>query len=166
MKKIIFAIISVWLVFILQSTVFSKLNIGNIVPNMLIVLTASWGFMQGDKFGLTVGFACGLLMDIFFGSVIGIYALIFMYIGYFNGKFCNLFFPEDYKLPLILIIISDLMYGLSCYVFYFLLRGKFDFWYYFGHIIFPEIIATLMISLLQYPLTLLIHNKILLEKNA
>lgn len=166
MKKVIIAILSIWLVFILQSTVISSINLGGIIPNLLIILTATWGFTEGEKTGLLVGFSCGMLMDIFFGSFIGLYAIIFMYIGYMNGKFCNLFFPEDVKLPLILITSSDLIYGLSCYVFMFLLRGRFDFGYYFAHIIIPEIIATLIFALVQYPISILIHKKFIVENRS
>ena len=71
----------------MQCTVFRALAFGGIVPNLLIVLTASFGFMRGEKNGLLIGFFSGLLVDIFFGSVIGFYALVYMYIGYANGKF-------------------------------------------------------------------------------
>lgn len=161
MKKIIVGILSVLLVFVLQSTVFTTINIGGIIPNLLVVLTACWGVMDGERSGLIVGFACGLLVDIFFAPFIGLYAIIYMYIGFLNGKFCNFFYPEDVKLPLILILVSDLIYGFSSYVFFYLLRGRFDFGFYFSHIIFPEIVATLICTLVQYPITLLVHNKIL-----
>ena len=85
--------------FVLQSTVFPAISFGGIVPNLMIVLTASFGFMRGEKSGLLFGFFCGLLADIFFGSFIGLYALIYMYIGYWSliilqicyktGKFCS-----------------------------------------------------------------------------
>ena len=37
------------------------------------------------------GLICGLLVDIFFGDVIGLYALIYMYIGFFSGLFKKMF---------------------------------------------------------------------------
>lgn len=159
-KKIIASIISILVCFILQSAVFSRLNIGNTIPNLLIVITACIGFMEGEYFGLLTGFACGMLMDIFFGSFFGFYALIYMCIGYLNGKFCNVFYAEDVKLPVALIVTSDLFYGISCYVFLFLLRGRFNFSYYLSHIIFPEIIATVIITLCIYPLILAVHNRL------
>ena len=159
MKKVIIAALSVWLMFILQSSVFSRINIGGIVPNMLIIITACFGFMEGDLAGLLAGFFCGMLMDVFYGSFKGFYALIYMYLGYLNGKFCNVFYPEDVKLPLALIISTDLLYGLSCYVFLFLLRGRFGLGFYFGHIILPEIIMTIIMTLLVYPIILFIHKR-------
>ncbi len=159
-KKIIAAVLGVWLCFILQSTVFSGIKLGNTVPNLLIILTACFGFMEGEIFGLLVGFSCGALMDVFFSSFNGFYALIFMYLGYLNGKFRNIFYPEDIKLPLGLIICSDVAYGLSCYVFLFLLRGRFDFGFYAGHVIVPEVIATVILSLLAYPIILKVHKAV------
>ncbi len=159
MKKVIVAVLMVWLTFILQSSVFSRINIGGIVPNLMIILTACFGFMEGELAGLLVGFGCGMLTDVFFGSFNGFYALIYMYLGYMNGKFCNIFYPEDVKLPLALIISTDLLYGLSCYVFLFLLRGRFEMGFYFGHIIVPEVIVTMIMTLVMYPVILFIHNK-------
>lgn len=50
-------------------------------------LTVSFGFMRGKKEGMFVGFFCGLLIDIFYGSMIGFYALIYMYMD-FAMAFC------------------------------------------------------------------------------
>lgn len=163
-KKIIISLICVWICFILQSTVMSGIHLGNTVPNLLIIVTACFGFMEGDLVGLIAGFACGAFMDVFYGSFLGLYALIYMYIGYLNGKFSNVFFPEDVKLPLVLILVSDIVYGITVYVLLFLLRGRFDFKYYFANIIVPEIISTLILTLVVYPLILLIHKYLMAEK--
>ena len=160
MKRVIIAILMVWITFLLQSSVLSRINIGGIVPNLMVILTACFGFMEGELAGLLVGFGCGMLTDVFFGSFNGFYALIYMYLGYMNGKFCNIFYPEDVKLPLALIISTDLLYGLSCYVFLFLLRGRFNMGFYFGHVIVPEVIMTMIMTLVMYPLILIIHNKV------
>ena len=55
---------------------FKALTFANISPNLLIIAVSSFGFMRGRKEGMWVGFFCGLLIDIFFGNLIGIYALI------------------------------------------------------------------------------------------
>lgn len=158
-RKLVVAILILFC-FLLQSTVFQSLSFNGISPNLLIVLTAACGFMRGEKEGLVIGFFCGLICDIFYGDVIGFYALINMYIGYLNGKFSGVFYPEDIKLPMGLIIISDLSYGLVCYVFLFLLRGKLNFPYYFLHIILPEMVYTTVITLFLYPLILWINTRL------
>jgi len=140
--------------------VFSSLALAGIIPNLMIVLTSSFGFMRGEKEGLVIGFFCGLLSDIFFGSFLGFYALVLMYIGYLNGKFSKIFYPEDIKLPIALIIISDLSYGILCYILMFLLRSRFQFSYYFMRVILPEAIYTIVITIFLYPVILFVNGKL------
>ena len=66
-RKLILAVL-ILLAFVLQGTVFQTLSIASIVPNLLLILTVSFGFMRGKKEGMFVGFFCGLLIDIFYGS--------------------------------------------------------------------------------------------------
>ena len=124
------------------------------MPNLLIVLTTSFGFMRGEKTGLIIGFFCGLMVDIFFSDVIGFYALVYMYIGYANGRFSRQFYPEDIKMPMLLITCSDFVYGFICYLFMFLLRGRLDLGYY---IMIPEVVYTLIITVFLYPVILKIN---------
>ncbi len=150
--------IGVFLVFLCQTCILPGVMPLSVLPNLFIILTASNGFMREENSGLAVGFCCGLLYDIFFGEVIGFHALLYMYIGFLNGKFSRVFYPEDIKLPLALITVSDLTYSLICYVFQFLLWGRLDFSYYFLHVILPEMVVTLTATLVFYPLILLINE--------
>lgn len=163
MKRFLVSVFLIILCFLLQTTVFHWMSFGGIVPNLMIVLTASFGFMRGERTGLLYGFFCGLLIDIFFANVLGLNAMIYMYIGYANGKFNRIFFPDEIKLPLILILFSDLAYGFLYYLTLFLLRGRFQLSYYFMHIILPEMVYTILTTLLLYPLILWLNKK--LEKS-
>ena len=73
-----------------------------------------------------------------------------MYIGYANGMFHRVFFPEDIKLPLFLITVSDLAYGFAVYVLLYLLRGRFELPFYFLHVIVPETVYTIVLTVLFY----------------
>ena len=159
LRKITVAVLII-ICFLLQSTVFRSLAFAGIVPNLLIILTASFGFMRGENEGLMLGFFSGFLSDIFFGSVLGFYALILMYIGYLNGKFNRIFYPEDIKLPLALIIVSDITYSMTCYFLLFLLKGNFNFFFYFKSVILPEAVYTILITCLLYPVILKINEKL------
>ncbi len=156
MKRLLINIILVILCFALQCTVFYPLSIDGIIPNVLIVLTAACGFMQGERTGILIGFFCGLLLDIFFIDTMGLYALLYMYMGYLNGLFHNIFYPNDIKLPLILIIGSDLICSGLIYVLTFMLRSKFNFGFYFVNIILPEVLYTILVTVILYPLLLLL----------
>lgn len=146
--------------FLLQTTLFQALSFASIAPNLLIVVVSSFGFMRGRKEGMWIGLFSGLLVDVFFGSVIGFYALIYMYIGYINGFFRKIFFPEDIKLPLILISASDFGYNILVYFFLFFLRGKFQFGYYILHIMIPELVYTIVITIALYFVILKINQKL------
>lgn len=160
MRRVLISGILVILCFVLQTTVFKGIAFGGIVPNLMIILTASFGLIRGERTGLIFGFFCGLLCDIFFGSVIGLNAMIYMYIGYANGKFNRIFFPENIKLPMALILVSDLVYSFAYYVILFLMRRRFHFTYYFVHIILPETVYTILVTLILYPFVLWINRKL------
>lgn len=156
-RKIVVFLIVI-LGFLLQGTVFSAISLGGIVPNILIIITSSFGFMRGKNEGMTIGFMCGLILDIFFGDILGFYALLYLVIGYLNGFFKSIFYPEDIKLPMILIAASELAYCFLCFIFLFMLRGKFNLGYYFVHIFLPEIAYTIFVTLIVYKLILWVNE--------
>ena len=162
-RKIIVALMNL-IRFLLHSTVFKALAIGSISPNLLVVLTSSFGFMRGKKEGLWVGFFCGLLEDIFYGRLLGMHAVMYMYIGYVNGYFNRIFYGEDIKLPIFLISVSELAYGLGTYAVMFLMRSRFAFFYYLTRIILPELVYTVILTLVFYRIIYSVNRN--LEKNS
>nr|WP_294492260.1 rod shape-determining protein MreD [uncultured Mediterraneibacter sp.] len=146
--------------YLLQTSVFPALEIAGVKPNLLLIVTAAFGFMRGSREGMLVGFAAGLLVDIQFGNMIGFYALIYLITGYVNGIFEQIYFDEDIKLPLFLIAGSDLLYGGAVYFLTFLLRSDFNFLYYLNRIIIPEMIYTIVITIVVYPLLLYINHRL------
>ena len=105
---------------------------------------------ERKKEGMFVGFFCGLLIDIFYGSMIGFYALIYMYIGFGNGFLYKIFFDEDVKVPMVLVAGSDIAYGVLVYGLQFMLRGRLDFFSYLQHIILPEMVYTVLLTAVLY----------------
>ena len=157
-KITVFLIIAVC--YLLQSTVFQALSFASISPNLMIVVVSAFGFMRGKKEGLWIGFFTGLLLDIFTGSILGFYALLYMYVGYFNGFFRKMFYPEDIKLPLVLIAGSDLSCNLLIYFIMFLFRNRYDFNYYFLQLMIPELVYTMVITIFLYFVILKINQKL------
>ena len=158
-RKIVMALI-ICISFLLQSTVFKVLSIGSISPNLMIIVTSSFGFMKGKKEGLWVGFFCGLLEDIFYGRLLGMHAMIYMYIGYANGYFNHIFYGDDIKLPISLISVSELAYGLGTYMIMFMMRSRFAFLYYLTRIILPELVYTIILTLVFYRLIYNINRRL------
>lgn len=144
--------------YLIQSTMIRILPMGGVAPNFLIILTSCFGFMRGKKDGMFIGFISGLIIDVLFGSIIGFYALVYMLIGYANGFFASIFYPEDVKLPVVLITSSELVYCFVIYIFRFLIQGKLRFGYYMLHIILPEIVYTIFVTIIIYKVILNINE--------
>ena len=164
MKRKIVTIAIILVCFLLESTVFQGLSLGTITPNLLIVVTSSFGFMRGKKEGMMVGFISGLLVDIMFNDLIGFYALIYMLIGYANGFFRKIFYDDDIKLPLILIAASDFLYGNIVCIFMFVMRSKFHYLFYLKNVIIPELIYTILVTIVLYQIILYINKKLEAEE--
>lgn len=141
--------------FVLQTTVVKAAALAGTTPNLLLIITSCFGFMRGKKEGLYVGFFCGILVDVFFGGgILGINAFIYMLMGYINGYFHRVFYPEDVKLPLVFVAISDLTYSIITFIMFFLLRTRMNFFSYLRQIIIPEVVYTVLVTILFYRLIL------------
>ena len=160
MKKAIFAAITILFCFLLQTTLFTLFSIGGIRPNLLIIVTASLGFLCGKRTGIYTGFFSGLLIDACFRSVYGTNALIYMYVGFRCGMLKKVLFPKDIKLPMLFIAVSDLAYNVLYYFLYFLFRGRFDLLYYCRHIILPEVVYTTIMACVLYPVIHFVVSRI------
>ena len=139
MKRILVILLMIWACFILQTSIVGRMEFLAVKPNLILILTVSIGFMQGRSEGLLTGFVCGLLVDLFYGSIFGFYALLYMAAGYFSGRFSQIYFDEDVKIPLVLVAFTDLIINVCIYVARFLLRGRLDFFKYAGSVILPEV---------------------------
>lgn len=150
MKRYISMFLMIIICFILQTSVFSNLKLTNIMPNLLIILTAASGCMYGRGLGMFTGFFCGLLADLFYGDIIGISIFIFVLTGYAAGMSHKLYIKEDLAVPLTVIAFSDLVYGFLYYICFFLLRGRLDILSYIMHVMIPEMFYTIIIGIIIY----------------
>ncbi len=160
MRRRIVTFVMILICFVLQSTLLNLLSFGGIKPNLLLILTVSMGLMRGKHTGLWVGFISGLIIDIFFGNLFGFNALLYMYIGYINGNFYKVFYDDGIKIPMFLVAVSDLAYGMIYYLIQFAFRERFDFSAYFTRIILPELVYTVLFTLILYKLFYIINKKL------
>lgn len=150
MKRIVINVLLIILAFTIQNCIFPLLPFLSAAPNLLLILTFSFGFIHGKESGMYYGLFAGILLDLFYSGPFGFYTLLFVWIGYLNG-ICTRYYYEDYiTLPLILCLINELAYNLYIYVFRFLIRNRLDFLHYLKQIIIPETIFTVVTTLLIY----------------
>ena len=150
MKRILLNILLMLLAFTIQNGIFPLLPFVAATPNLLLILTFSFGFIYGKEAGLWYGLLAGILLDLFYSGSFGFYTLLYINIGYFNG-ICTKYYYEDYiTLPLILSLVNELAYNGYVYIFSFLIRNRLDIVYYLREIILPETIFSVVATLLLY----------------
>lgn len=164
MKRKLITLLVILICFLMESSVFHSLSFASVKPNLLIVVTSSFGFMRGKKEGMFVGFSAGLMADLFWGNILGFNMLLYAVIGYMNGSFKRMFYDDDVKLPIVLIGASELVYGLSIYTFAYMLQGDFAFFSYLFSIILPELVYTILVTLVLYQIILHINKKLEVEE--
>ncbi len=166
MKRCITIGIIIIISFLFQSTLFHYMELAGVVPNLLLIVTMSFGLMRGRKEGLLVGFFSGLLVDIFFGSVLGPFSFIYMTLGYTNGFFHRIYYVEDVLLPMFMITVNDFVFNIMVYFVYFMLKNKLQFSDYLYEIILPEMIYTILITLFFYKILVRINLHLKRVKEA
>lgn len=159
-RRIIVTAILILAALILQTAVIPVIPWSFITPNLLLMTVVSFGFMCGSRTGLWIGFFTGLLVDLLYGDFLGFHALVYMTLGYLNGKFCKVFFDEDLKVPMLLTGISDFIYGTVCFLFLFALKGNHSYGVYLRYTILPEVISTTLFTILIYKLLFWINSRL------
>ena len=151
--------------FILQTSILPMILSSDITPNLMIIVTSSYGFMFGDRKGMCIGLVCGLLSDIYFGPLIGFEAGVYAVIGYFSGKFQKILYVEDLAFPLSLIAVCDFVYGILTFVFLFAMRNRLFMRAFLMQRMLPEMVYTLLAALPLYPLLRFLYNKYMRKKH-
>ncbi len=160
MKRFLFYAALVFSMFFIQTGIFTRLSAGGIEPNLMVICTVSIGILRGKKEGCIIGFVFGLMMDSLFGLYFGLYALILAVLGYISGNLQRFIYEEDMTLPIFMIGVGDIIYSLAIFVLTFLVRGRLALANYFIHIIFPEVIYTLILAIFIYRLISVINSRL------
>ena len=157
--RIAILVVAVMLTFVLQTTVLQQIPYVTIQPNLLLIIVCSVGLIRDKSKGMWVGFFSGLLVDIFFGGeVLGIYALIYTFIGYFSGLLSSILLKDTVPVAMIFCFGSEVLYHGYVYVFTYLLRKRFEFPIYLRTVVLPELVTTMICMLVIYGLGLLLDS--------
>ncbi len=137
---------------IIQSTFYLYFSQLFILPNTMVILIISFSIVTDDLEGALFGFFNGLLFDIMFGRVIGLYALIGLITGFVSAKPFKEFSPNNFIIPSITIFLGTIFYEIMFFILAYLFKGRTDIFYYLTHLVIPEAIANVMVSIVMYPL--------------
>ena len=150
MKRFIITTVTVILCFLLQTTVFQSLALAGEVPNLMLVVVVAIAYMRGKKEGMYVGFASGMLIDLIYGDLIGMNAVLMVSVGYLVGICNEIYYRDQLSVPIVLVGVSDFLFNFVFYIFNFLLRGRFHVLYYIWYTILPEMVYTVLVACVLY----------------
>lgn len=160
MRRIIINVLVMVLAFTIQCCVFPLIPILTATPNLLLILTFSFGFIYGSRAGMWYGLFAGILLDLFYSGPFGFYTLLFINIGYLNGIFTKYYYEDYITLPLIMGLVNEIIYNFYIYIFRFLIRSRLDILYYVKEIMIPELILSVVTTLLIYRFFLFTNRRL------
>ena len=167
MLNIVVYSVELLICFLLQQTVFSTVfSIGNIVPDLIVILVIAIAYQKGKVYGMFFGIAGGLMLDLQLtnGSLIGVYALAYLFIAYLAGFMEPYYIKSDTLLPLAMIAVGELFFSFYGYVVNRLISGDLQLLYYIRRIMLPRICYTVIIGIVLYKLFDYIYDSILAPK--
>lgn len=163
MKAFVTGIIIV-LNLILQSTLFQYFKIAGVVPNTALILVISLAIYNGKHLGAGIGFAIGILQDIIFGRVLGLYALIYMLIGYGVGYIHRNLFKDNVAVPMLFTAIATVLYQCFNLLLIFLLGYEVDVINFFKKTLIIEVAYNTIFSILIYIYVSKLYKSALFKK--
>ena len=148
--------------FLLESTVFAGvLDIGGAVPDLILIVVIAYAYEYGKLDGMFAGILGGFFLDVQFGEILGVYALIYMVIGYVCGFFNKYYVKYDTLLPVCLITVSEFVCSFFSYVVNILVYSDVRIVYYVRRVMLPKTAYTMLAALIVYKLCDYIYLKVL-----
>lgn len=86
--RVAFTALAVTLALVVQTTVFPHLLVNDVGPDLVLLVVVAAGLARGSHFGMVIGFAAGLLVDLAPPSdhIAGRWALALLLVGYIAGR--------------------------------------------------------------------------------
>ena len=155
MKKLIIniiLIITIFIIYVLQSNFFNWFTIAGIMPNLFIVLILFIGLFANKTMGTIYGIILGLFLDFIIGTKIGIYAVCLGAIGFISATFDKNFSKDSRMTIMLMVLGSTIIFELGKYILnYFFVNINIEI-FNFIKITLIEVVYNLILTIIIYPL--------------
>jgi rod shape-determining protein MreD len=98
---------------------YQHLSLGEIYPDLFLILVVFTGLYKGPEAGSVAGFFCGLAQDSFSYAFFGLHALTKTIIGFSIGKIRHDFYSNNYLVQGVIIFTAKLLHDILYYGVYF-----------------------------------------------
>lgn len=158
--KLLFYSFFIILFLVLQTTLLHYVAIYGIIPNLIAVLVIVTALVRGNVEGAVVGFFSGLALDMMFGSVLGFYALLGLYLGIAAGSINRRLFRENLLVVLFFTFVYSVVYESAVYILNTIMSGSLELLYPLSRIILPEAAYNCIAAVLIYALLIRFDNRL------
>ena len=143
MKKTIINIVlilTVFIIYYLQSNFFNWFTISGIMPNLFVILVLFIGLFANKTMGTIYGIIVGLILDLIIGNKVGIYAVGLGIIGFLAGLFDKNFSKDSRITIMVMVLASTIIFEVIRYLLNYVLLSNSLELVNFKKILFIEII--------------------------
>ena len=154
MKKLvinILLILTIFIVYFLQSNFFTWFNIAGIMPNLFVVIVLFIGLFASKTMGTIYGIVIGLILDLLFGRSVGIQAVSLGLIGFLAGIFDKNFSKDSRMTIMLMVLSSTVIVEVLNYLFKYMFEGISVEIFNFVKILILEVIFNLLLTIILYP---------------
>ena len=155
MKKTIINIVlilTILIIYYLQSNFFTWFNIAGILPNLFIILTLFIGLFSTRTMGTIYGIVIGLILDLLLGNNVGANAATLGIIGFLAGEFDRNFSKDSRMTIMLMVLCATILVESANYLLrYVILSINVEIWSFIT-ILVIEIIFNCILTIILYPL--------------
>lgn len=155
MKKLIiniFLVLTIFIIYFLQSNFFTWFNIAGVMPNLFVVIVLFIGLFGSKTMGTIYGIVIGLILDLLFGMGAGIQAVSLGLIGFLAGVFDKNFSKDSRMTIMIMVSGSTVIVEVLNYLFRYMFVGINVEILNFVKILVLEVIFNVLLTIILYPL--------------
>ncbi len=163
MKKFVINIIIIlvfWVIYFLQSNLFTWFKIAGVMPNLFVILVLFIGLYSNKYMGVIYGIIFGLLIDLFIAKKIGITAIMLGVVGAIGTAFDKNFSKENRITLIIMVMISTFVFELGENLILYIINRVYIEFLPFIEILLIECFYNAILTIILYPLMRKLGNKV------
>ena len=131
---------------LLQSTVFSSLEIAGGTPDLLLVTLLGIALLRGSIVGAIAGFAGGLVLDVANMGTLGVTSLLLALAGYWTGRYGETTGRDRTHAPFLAVLVLTILVTAGGVALHFMLGDEVSARHAFLDTLLPELALNLIIA--------------------
>ena len=155
MKKLVinlFLILTIFIIYFLQSNFFNWFNIAGVMPNVFIIFVLFIGLFTNKTVGTIYGVVIGLILDFLFSQKIGIQAATLGLVGFLAAIFDKNFSKDSRMTIMLMVLGSTVIVEVLNYLLAYMFLGINVEIFYFIRTLIIEVIYNIILTIIIYPL--------------